>query len=255
MKRVTPHVCSGLMLGFLLVLETGCRPLTGGSADETKELNFLRGRHGVRMGDYPAAIEAFEESLQVNPNSAEAHFELGRIFSQNVKDPAAAIYHLQRFVKLVPDDGRNDTASRFIENMKHELARNVSLSTVTQHVEDELVQLQSENSTLKEETGRLREEVAQLQARLQSLQQLRELAGSSPEPQQRAPAAVERPTTVAVSDVRNQNPFKEYRIAKGDTLFNIAQRHKIPVDALKRANPRVNPRKMMPGDPIRIPRP
>ena len=53
--------------------------------------------------DYQGAIQAFEESLEANPHSAAAHFELGWLYDEKESDPAAAIYHYQQYLKLSPE--------------------------------------------------------------------------------------------------------------------------------------------------------
>ena len=57
-------------------------------------------------------------------------------------------------------------------------------------------------------------------------------------PERPAPAATARPT--------------EYTIRSGDTLDAIAKRHGTTVDALRRANPGLDPRRLIPGRKIRL---
>jgi LysM repeat protein len=44
-----------------------------------------------------------------------------------------------------------------------------------------------------------------------------------------------------------------YTIRTGDTLDGIARRHGVSLTALQDANPGVNPRRLMPGDRVRLP--
>ena len=47
--------------------------------------------------------------------------------------------------------------------------------------------------------------------------------------------------------------YKTYRIRKGDTLTGIAQKTGTTVAKLEKANPGLNPRRLIPGKTIRLP--
>src|SRR5689334_6685174 len=81
---------------------SGCFQAGDGQLDEQKEPHFLSGKNRVNGMDYPGAIESFEKALEVNPHSASAHFELAWLCEDKVGDPAAAIYHYERFLKYTP---------------------------------------------------------------------------------------------------------------------------------------------------------
>ena len=93
-----------LLAGLVL---SGCLP--SAPRDEEKEPYFLAGKSRVNTMDFKGAIESFEKAVEVNPKSAAAHFELGWLYDQKESDPAAAIYHYERFLKLSAElgQGRN----------------------------------------------------------------------------------------------------------------------------------------------------
>ena len=64
------------------------------------------------------AVEAFEQSLEVNPHSAAAHFELGWLYDEKESDPAAAIYHYQQYLRLNPNAGNADIINQRIESLQ-----------------------------------------------------------------------------------------------------------------------------------------
>src|SRR3974377_1824924 len=95
------------LFGRALVLLTGlalsgCLPPAQSRLDEEKEPHFLAGKGLVNAMDYKGAIESFEKALEVNPQAAAAHFELGWLFDQKEADPAAAIYHYEYYLRLRP---------------------------------------------------------------------------------------------------------------------------------------------------------
>jgi cobalt/nickel transport system permease protein len=77
--------------------------------------------------DFQGAIESFEKAVEVNPKSAPAHFELGCLYDQKASDPAAAIYHYERYLKLLPNSDKKDIVVTRVQACKLQLAQTVSL--------------------------------------------------------------------------------------------------------------------------------
>ena len=67
---------SAYAMGLGIAL-SGCTPPDQSREDERKEPHFVLGQNRVNAMDYQGAIEAFEKSLEANPHSATAHYELG----------------------------------------------------------------------------------------------------------------------------------------------------------------------------------
>ena len=88
-------VAAGVALG-------GCSSSDLSQLDEEKEPHFVLGKGRVNAMDYQGAIEAFEQSLETNPHSSSAHFELGWLMIEGAR-PAAAIYHYGQYLKLCPN--------------------------------------------------------------------------------------------------------------------------------------------------------
>jgi LysM repeat protein len=53
--------------------------------------------------------------------------------------------------------------------------------------------------------------------------------------------------------ISNPHADRVYRLQKGETLFKVSKKYNVPVEALIRANPRLNPNKLSAGTPIHIP--
>ena len=133
-------VTAGLLAGVVL---SGCLPART-QAEEEKEPHYLAGKSRVNAMDFPGAVEAFEKALEVSPQSASAHFELGWLYDQKQSDPAAAIYHYERYLKLRSDPDKAEMVKTRILACKQELARSVSLGPVMQSAQNELQQLAEE---------------------------------------------------------------------------------------------------------------
>jgi tetratricopeptide (TPR) repeat protein len=138
---------SALLL--LCLALAGCQPGLP-SGDEQKESHFLAAKNRVQERDYDGAIELFEKSLDVNPRSASAHFELGILYQQHRNDFAAALYHLQKAVALRPDSSASELAKQQMEVCKRELARTVMQLPSMGELQRKIDALRDENQTLKE---------------------------------------------------------------------------------------------------------
>jgi len=55
-------------------------------------------------GDWNGAADAFKQALQINPNDADAHFELGETYRALQRYPEA-VAEYQAVIRLKPDDG------------------------------------------------------------------------------------------------------------------------------------------------------
>ncbi len=252
-----------LLLPLACLALCGCWPQGQNAFDEEKEPHFLAGKGRSSAMDYKGAVESFEKALEVNPKSAAAHLELGVLFDQKEADPAAAIYHYSRYLKLQPGAGNAEMVNTRIMACKQELARTVSLGPVTQTLQAEFEKLSEEKNRLTEENKHLREE----------LEKWRSSAASRPPPTNTATASI-RPITLPLYPVPNAGPAtsapnvpsgrvvnpppsttRTHVVKSGETPAAIARHYGVKVEALMAANPRIEPRRLRPGQTLVIPAP
>lgn len=241
------HCASGV---FLCLLLSGCLPAADNQSDETKEPHFIAGKNLVGAMDYQGAIEAFEQALEVNPRSASAHFELGWLYEEKADDPAAAIYHYERYLKFSANPDRGELARQHIISCKLELAKTVSA-------------IGTQPAPAQRELERLTQENQELQARAASLQwQLNQLRASST----RSTAAPAAPTPIPAPVPRAESPHlasmrppavppRTYTVKAGDTPIAIAKKCGVSVNALMAANPQARPTHLMVGQTLNLPAP
>ena len=243
--RTALLLLAGLMLG-------GCLP--SAPRDEEKEPYFLAGKSRVNTMDYKGAIESFEKAVEVNPKSGPAHFELGWLFDQKEPDPAAAIYHYERYLKLLPNSGKEEMVKTRILACKQQLAQTVSLGLVTE-------KQQREFELLAEENKRLREDVEKWRAYALRLQSLT----NQPGPGWPAPRAVQSSTSGQPAPAEsvgagspptpNTATPRTHTVKAGETPGVIARKYGVKVDALMAANPKLDPRRLQVGQALIIPPP
>jgi tetratricopeptide (TPR) repeat protein len=243
------------LLASVCLLQSGCLPSGQSQMDEQKEPHFLAGKSRVNSLDYKGAIESFERALEVNPGSASAHFELGWLFDQKDPDPAAAIYHYDRYLKLHPRADNAETIRTRILACKQELARTVSLGPLNQTMQRQWEQLADENKRLRDELEVARRSPGQ-PAQPSPPQTAPSIAQSprSDPPPQKSPARDS--TEVASNRQTSQNTYSQkHTIKAGDTPTLIAKRYGVKVDMLMAANPGLDARHLRIGQALLIPPP
>lgn len=247
---------AGIVLGAGL---WGCTPAGKTPVDQESEPHFLEGKKLMSQMDYAGAADAYEKALEDDPQSAPAHFELACLYEGPEKDPAAAIYHYERFLRLSPNSGKADVARAHINICKLALAESSSaIAPITASAQKDLNKLLAENVELQSE-------LAQWQAYYQSHMAL---FGSNP-PVQNVPTNYGTKPPVAwtnnlpVQNVqapgkRQTNPavaarFRTHVVQPGDTLAALARIYNLPLESLEAANPGVVPTRLRVGSVLNIP--
>lgn len=239
--RAGPAVFIGLVL-------CGCLPDRPVAADEEKEPQFLIGRSRVNSMDFPGAIESFEQALALNPRSAAAHLELGWLHAEKELDPAAAIYHYQKFLDLRPTADNAETIRQHIFRLKQELAKAALPIPPSTEMQRQLEQLTEEKRRLQDEVDRLR------QALLQAAPTNRPgTLGRGPASTNSFNPLVNQNVGRSVRPVPPPTTVRNHRVQAGDTLVSIARRYNVKLESVLAANPTLNPRRMQVGQSIAIP--
>jgi LysM repeat protein len=237
---------------LLLVSLNGCLPSNQGEMDEEKEPHFIAGRNSVNSMDYRGAIDEFEKTLEVNPHNGKAHFQLGWLYEEKEPDPATAIYHYERFLKLRPNSENAEVVRQRITNCKQDLAKTVLPLPITPGMQRQIDQVLDENKRLREENEHWRAYAA---GRSQ-------LSTNLP-----GPATVQIRTS-SISPAPPTNPVVTggnfgtrpavarshvHIVQAGETAASIARKYGVKLDALLAANPGLEPKRMRVGQPLNVP--
>lgn len=257
--RLSAFISSASLLVLLAGL-TGCFPGSTGPADEQKEPHYMNGKVRIGARDFPGAIEEFEKSLEANPRSGSAHFELGWLYEESVKDFATAIYHYQQHNKLRPTSPLADRAKERIRACKMDLARTEVLGPVTQGLQRNLEQLTSENMALRQANQILKDQLAArptaAPASAATTTSLGETAPSKPG------VTVIRPDSILQSGGATPPPAaaaaavarpRTHTVKSGETMSAVARRYNVKIERLQAANPKITPRTLKVGQVLNIP--
>jgi tetratricopeptide (TPR) repeat protein len=235
----------------------GCVPDAGNRTDEETEPHFLNGRKLASQMDYDGAVEAYEKAVEVNPHSAAAHFELAWLYEGKENDPAAAIYHYERFLKLAPNSGKAEVAQAHINNCKLALAETASaIAPISASAQRDLEKLLQENRELKSE-------LAQLQALYQRAQAMAsnppaQIALSDPNLSRRVTGTDHvqgraSPAGGISPGSGTPVPARTHTVQPGDTLAAIARKYGISLTALEAANSQFQPTRLPVGSVLKLP--
>jgi LysM repeat protein len=233
------------------IVLSGCSPSTQTAADEEKELHFLQGKQRASALDFKGAIDSFEKALESNPRSASAHFELGLLCEQRDADPAAAIYHYQRYLRLRPNAENTNTVNTRILACKQELAKTVSLGPITESLQSQLEGLIQENKKLKDQ-------VAYYNSRLAALTNSpvpvpARASQSQPEAQTTTSASTSIPGNSNRSSMVQPGSSRTHMVKAGENPAVIARKYGVELKALMAANPKLDPRRLQVGQTLSIP--
>lgn len=240
--------CLAVAAGVTL---SGCGSSTIAGMDEEKEPQFLIGRSRVNAMDFQGAVEAFEQALEANPRSAAAHMELGILYAEKMSDPATAIYHYGKYLKLRPDAPNAETIQGHILRAKQELAKGVMAIPPSTEIQRQLEQLAEENRQLRDQLAKLQAVASQVASNNRTFTP--SLNAVTVPAYQRGTTT--RPTGGTVTGARAERVVssRTHKVQAGETLVAIARRYNVKLDALLSANPSLNPKRMPVGQSVVIP--
>jgi tetratricopeptide (TPR) repeat protein len=230
----------------------GCVPPAPG--DEEKEPYFLAGKGRVSAMDFTGAIQSFEKALEVNPKSAPAHFELGLLYDQKEPDPAAAIYHYERYLKLLPNSGKEELVRTRILACKQQLAASVSLDPGTESRQREFEKLAADYKQLQEVSERWHAYALRLEALTNRPGALLPMARATQPPASAQPTPVNATNPGRLAATPAAAP-RTHIVKAGDRPSSIARMYGIKLEALMAANPKVEARRLQVGQTLNIPAP
>ena len=128
---------------------TGCDKQDG--VRESVDLGDKR----TKLGAYKEAVRAYESALDGTPKTADIHYKLGVLYDDKLKNPLAAIHHYDRYLDLVPTEGRSKEAKAARadceKRMNLKLTEGGLMST-------------AEAARLRNENERLRKDLAEIHA-------------------------------------------------------------------------------------------
>jgi tetratricopeptide (TPR) repeat protein len=237
----------------------GC---TQSDQDEEKEPHYVLGQSRINAMDYQGAVEAFEESLEVNPHSAAAHYQLAMLYENQQSDPAAAIYHYQQYLKFDPQAENADIIRQHIASCKQQLASDVLQLPGTPAAQEQLEKLVDQNRQLQEQVDSLQAALKQWSdwytkyTNQLAAQTVPVVPQNNVVQQPENPGQPQQPVNTQAVNTGSQNPLPgthTHVVERGETAMAICRKFGIRLSQLESANPTLNPTRIWPGEVLNIP--
>jgi LysM repeat protein len=260
---------------MLSLLCAGCFPVAESDSSEKKDPHYIKGRNLANALDYQGAAEAFDKALDANPRNSAAHLELGILNEERFGNFAAAIYHYEKFLQFNPNSLQAANLRGRLVTCKQELAKSVYTGPVTPAMQKELERLTAENIRLNKLTEDLQMQLARSAATISNLtaqaaQQPRVAVGGPLNrlaPQERGTASqpgsaatAHDPSVIAgsVAGPPKSGPGattsrRAHTVKPRETPASIARKYGVSVNALLKANPGLDPRRMKIGQTVNLP--
>src|SRR5260221_3887763 len=102
----------------------GCGPAARQEAqyDDPRNPYYKQAQQDLDNNNAAAAAGDYESALGANPKLAVAHYQLGIIYGEKLEDPIGSIFHLQQYLKLVPNSDQADKVKTLIEKQSQAFA-------------------------------------------------------------------------------------------------------------------------------------
>ncbi|HEV2330836.1 MAG TPA: tetratricopeptide repeat protein [Verrucomicrobiae bacterium] len=255
-------------VSLLAAALSGCAP---SGQDDEKEPHYVLGISRVNAMDYQGAVEAFEESLEANPHSAAAHYQLGMLYENQESDPAAAIYHYEQYLKFDPSAENADIIRQHIAACKQQLAADVLPLPSAPQAQQQLEKLVEQNRQLQQQVQSLQDTLKQWNvwyanqtaAKPNSTlpQDITPDPGGPSQPVQPVEPVhpVEPAQTqplVPATPAHTETPIAHghtHVVERGETAMAICRKFGVHLNELTAANPAVNLSHIRPGEVLNIP--
>ena len=220
----SPHL--SILLVSLIGL-VGCAPSGVEIVSETDEKQYQLGQDFKTQGRMEEALGAFERVIDARRDAPESHLEAGYIYLRTFEDPISAIYHFNRYLRLLPHSSQATQVGQLIETAQKEFARQMVGNPYEGRLDR--IDLMDLVQTLQQENEGLKRELMTASSRVQQLENVLGQARRSTQAQAYAQNGQAPQVSLSVSSTQQAAPTptsapRVYTIMSGDTLSAISKR-------------------------------
>jgi len=231
-----------------LLLSGGCDLLTISQSGR----GIRDGNDAVLRGEFQKAVEHYESALDGTLLTAEAHYRLGLVYEDKLKNEVAALHHFERYLELAPQGQFSTDVRGYVDRLRLVIVSRLAEGTVVPA--REATRLKNENLELRQEIAELRDQQSKAKATESravpaatpiprpALAALPEAtppplpASATPEPEVRralplsapvpvAPAAAVAPAASAPTPAPTPAEPQSHTVVSGDTLSKISRKY------------------------------
>ncbi len=236
-------------LGFLVIAAalSGCDLLTVSQTGR----NIREGNEAVARGEVQKGLQHYEAALDGTMLSAEAHYRLGLLYEDQIKNEVGALHHFERYLELAPQGQFATDVKGYVDRLRLMIVSRLSEGPVMPA--REATRLKNENLALKQQLTELRQQApsgraATPPARPAPTATPAMVVAATPPPAQAAvPATAAEPevrravpvnpsaapvtgggapvaTALPAANASGAGAARTYKVESGDTLAGIARK-------------------------------
>jgi LysM repeat protein len=210
------------------------------------------GNDAVLRGEFQKAVEHYESALDGTLLTAEAHYRLGLVYEDKLKNEVAALHHFERYLELAPQGQFSTDVRGYVDRLRLVIVSRLAEGTVVPA--REATRLKNENLELRQENAELRDQQSKAKSTAgravpaatpvprTALTALPEAtppplpAGATPEPEVRralplsapapvAPVSAVAPAAAIPTPAPTPSAPKSHTVVSGDTLSKISRKY------------------------------
>ena len=143
---------SGAVIAVSMFALSGCDLLTVSQTGR----NIREGNEAMVRGEVQRALQHFEAALDGTMLSAEAHYRLGLLYEDQLKNEIGALHHFERYLELAPQGQFATDVKGYVDRLRLLIVSRLSDGPVMPA--REATRLKNENLELKQQLADLRQQ-------------------------------------------------------------------------------------------------
>jgi LysM repeat protein len=197
---------------FMVLLLAGCDD--GNRADtrtlDVEDEDFRQGQNFYKTGEVRKALECYLKVIDKRKGAAESNLEAGRMYLE-LQDPLPAIYHFNQYIRIKPTSEQSNLVRQLIKTAEKQFMQQLPGRPMEPDVlggsdlNAKLRNLQNENEKLKRELADYNRTQKGLVLPAKTTSE-------------------KTPDSPKVTEDGKAARFRQYTVAKGDTLSSIARK-------------------------------
>lgn len=149
-KRATSILSAAAAVSMLTM--SGCDLLTVSQTGR----NIREGNEAMVRGEVPRALQHYEAALDGTMLSAEAHYRLGLLYEDQMKNEVGALHHFERYLELAPQGQFATDVKGYVDRLRLLIVSRLADGPVMPA--REATRLKNENLALKQQLADLRQQ-------------------------------------------------------------------------------------------------
>jgi len=197
---------------FMVLLLAGCDD--GNRADsrtlDVEDEDFRQGQNFYKTGEVRKALECYLKVIDKRKGAAESNLEAGRMYLE-LQDPLPAIYHFNQYIRIKPTSEQSNLVRQLIKTAEKQFMQQLPGRPMEpdalggSDLNAKLRSLQNENEKLKRELADYNRTQKGLVLPAKTTSE-------------------KTPDSPKVTEDGKAARFRQYTVAKGDTLSSIARK-------------------------------